>query len=84
MKLIRYFTTAAAFKNELDKACGPKERNALLAKLTSTLESIRSPLRTAEAFGIEEMIDPRNTRQLACEARFPFLFIVHTGCALTL
>ena len=60
----------AAFKAELDKTNSPQERKALLAKLTSTLEDIRSPLRTAEVFGIEEIIDPRQTRRLACEVRF--------------
>lgn len=59
----------AAFKAELDKTSSAPERKALLIKLTSTLEAIRSPLRTAEAFGIEEMIDPRDTRRLACEVR---------------
>ncbi|GAJ98057.1 hypothetical protein [Geomicrobium sp. JCM 19055] len=31
------------------------------------MESIRSPFRTAEAFGIEEIIDPRDTRPLLCD-----------------
>jgi len=31
------------------------------------LEQYRSPLRTAEAFGIEEVIDPRDTRPLLCD-----------------
>lgn len=60
---------SAAFKAELDQTASPAERKALLVKLTATLESIRSPLRTAEAFGIEEIIDPRDTRRLACEVR---------------
>ena len=31
------------------------------------MEVYRSPLRTAEAFGIEEIIDPRDTRPLLCD-----------------
>jgi len=31
------------------------------------LNELRSPFRTAEAFGIEEIIDPRDTRPLLCE-----------------
>jgi hypothetical protein len=31
------------------------------------LEKYRSPLRTAEAFGVEEVIDPRDTRPLLCD-----------------
>ena len=31
------------------------------------LEQYRSPLRIAEAFGVEEIIDPRDTRPLLCE-----------------
>jgi hypothetical protein len=28
---------------------------------------VRSPFRVAEAFGVEEIIDPRDTRPLLCE-----------------
>jgi hypothetical protein len=28
---------------------------------------VRSPFRTAEIFGIEEIIDPRDTRPLLCD-----------------
>jgi len=31
------------------------------------MESVRSPFKTAEAFLIEEIIDPRDTRKLLCE-----------------
>jgi len=31
------------------------------------LERLRSPFRTAEAFLVEEIIDPRDTRPLLCE-----------------
>lgn len=31
------------------------------------MNAIRSPFRTAEAFLVEELIDPRDTRPLLCE-----------------
>ena len=31
------------------------------------MNAIRSPFRTAEAFGVEEIIDPRDTRPFLCE-----------------
>ena len=31
------------------------------------MRSLTSPFRTAEAFGIDEVIDPRDTRRLLCE-----------------
>jgi hypothetical protein len=31
------------------------------------LNKLRSPFRTAEAFWVEEIIDPRDTRKLLCE-----------------
>ena len=31
------------------------------------MEKVRSPFRTAESFLAEEIIDPRDTRQLLCE-----------------
>ncbi|RUP43354.1 ClpP/crotonase-like domain-containing protein, partial [Jimgerdemannia flammicorona] len=55
----------AAYKRQL-AAAGPK-REELKAQLLSQFESIRSPLRTAEAFDIPEIIDPRDTRKRACE-----------------
>ena len=36
-------------------------------KLLSKFEAVRSPIRTAEAFDIPEMIDPRDTRPVLCE-----------------
>lgn len=40
---------------------------ALRAEIQSRLDAVRSPFRTAERFGIEEIIDPRDTRPLLCE-----------------
>ena len=36
------------------------------AEIEARLEALESPLRTAEAFGVEEIIDPRKTRELLC------------------
>lgn len=57
----------AAYRAELDAAPDEAARAALLAELTATLERVRSPFRTAEAFLVEELIDPRDTRPLLCE-----------------
>ncbi len=54
----------AAFKRELEAADDP---GALRDEILARFETIRSPLRTAETFGIEEVIDPRDTRPLLCE-----------------
>jgi len=51
----------AAYRRELDAA---PDRAALLAEIERRLNAVRSPFRTAEAFGIEEIIDPRDTRPL--------------------
>jgi acetyl-CoA carboxylase carboxyltransferase component len=54
----------AAYKAELDAA---PDREALLAEIGARLNRMRSPLRSAERFQIEEIIDPRDTRRLLCE-----------------
>jgi acetyl-CoA carboxylase carboxyltransferase component len=53
-----------AFKRRLVEAGdeAEKEKAAILARL----ESVRSPFRTAEAFGVEEIVDPADTRPLLC------------------
>ncbi len=51
----------AAYKRQLQASADP---DALRAELEEKLASLRSPLLTAEAFGIEEIIDPRDTRPL--------------------
>jgi acetyl-CoA carboxylase carboxyltransferase component len=53
-----------AYRRELEASDNPKE---LLAEILERMESVRSPIRTAEAFGVEEIIDPRDTRPLLCE-----------------
>jgi acetyl-CoA carboxylase carboxyltransferase component len=54
----------AAFKGALADAEDPA---ALRAQIQATLDAVRSPFRTAEAFLVEEIIDPRDTRPLLCE-----------------
>ena len=54
----------AAYKRDIESASDPEARRH---EIEAKLDSLRSPFRTAEAFGIEEIIDPRDTRPLACE-----------------
>jgi acetyl-CoA carboxylase carboxyltransferase component len=54
----------AAYRRQIEAAADP---DALRAELEAKLASLRSPLLTAEAFGIEEIIDPRDTRPLLVE-----------------
>jgi acetyl-CoA carboxylase carboxyltransferase component len=51
----------AAYRADIEAADDPK---AKLAEIEERLNRLRSPLRTAEAFWIEEIIDPRETRKL--------------------
>jgi acetyl-CoA carboxylase carboxyltransferase component len=53
-----------AYKRDLEASSDPEE---LRQKLLAQLQSVTSPFRTAEKFGIEEIIDPRETRPLLCE-----------------
>ncbi len=54
----------AAYRREIEAAPDPDGRRR---EIEDTLDRVRSPLRTAEAFGVEEIIDPRDTRELVCE-----------------
>jgi len=54
----------AAYRADLEAAEDPA---ALLADIRQRLDAVRSPFRTAERFGIEEIIDPRETRPLLCD-----------------
>jgi acetyl-CoA carboxylase carboxyltransferase component len=54
----------AAYRGELEASDNPK---ALLKDITERLNRVRSPFRTAEKFGIEDIIDPRDTRPMLCE-----------------
>jgi acetyl-CoA carboxylase carboxyltransferase component len=54
----------AAFKRQLQAAADP---DALRRELEEKLASLRDPILTAESFGVEEIIDPRDTRPLLVE-----------------
>ena len=54
----------AAYKRDIEASADPDARRR---ELEDMLEKYRSPLRTAEAFGVEEVIDPRDTRPLVCD-----------------
>jgi len=54
----------AAYRAEIAAADDP---DAKLKQIAQRLEQLRSPFRSAEAFLIEEIIDPRDTRPLLCE-----------------
>jgi acetyl-CoA carboxylase carboxyltransferase component len=51
----------AAYRRELEAA---PDRAELQRQIEARLSALRSPFRTAEAFGIEEIIDPRDTRPI--------------------
>ena len=54
----------AAYRNEIETASDPQAKRI---EIERRLEHYRSPFRTAESFGVEEIIDPRDTRPLLCE-----------------
>ena len=54
----------AAYKAQLEAAADP---DALRAEIEQRLTARQSPFKTAEAFLVEEIIDPRDTRPLLCE-----------------
>lgn len=54
----------AAYRRDLEAADDPVK---LRAEINERLNRVRSPFRTAEKFGIEEIIDPRDTRKVLCE-----------------
>ncbi|MDA8108127.1 MAG: propionyl-CoA carboxylase [Betaproteobacteria bacterium] len=54
---------AAAFRREIEMAADPKARER---ELEAELRAQASPFRTAEAFGVEEIVDPRETRPYLC------------------
>ena len=53
----------AAYKRDLANSPDP---DALRARIMEQMNAVRSPFRTAEAFGIEHIIDPRETRPILC------------------
>jgi len=54
----------AAYRRDIESAADPAARRRELEEM---LNEYRSPFRTAEAFGIEEIIDPRDTRPILCD-----------------
>ncbi len=54
----------AAYRAQLEAADDPA---ALRAEIEAKLAARQSPFKTAEAFLVEEIIDPRDTRPLLCE-----------------
>lgn len=54
---------AAAYKREIEAAPDPAKK---MAELEAMLQRFASPFRTAEAFSVEDVIDPRETRQRLC------------------
>ncbi len=54
----------AAYRREIEAAPDPDARRR---EIEERLHQYRSPFRTAESFGIEEIIDPRDTRPLLCD-----------------
>ena len=58
----------AAFRVELEQSEDPV---ALRAQIDEQMNAIRSPFNTAARFGIEEIIDPRETRPVSVRLRQP-------------
>jgi acetyl-CoA carboxylase carboxyltransferase component len=54
----------AAYRADLERSDDPA---ALLAEIRGKLDAVRNPMRTAERFGVEEIIDPRESRPLLCD-----------------
>ena len=50
-----------------DAATTAQQLAARLEEIRGRLNLLRSPFRTAEKFGVEDIIDPRDTRPLLCE-----------------
>jgi acetyl-CoA carboxylase carboxyltransferase component len=54
----------AAYRRELEAAPDPAAKRD---EIHARLDAVQSPFRTAERFGVEEIIDPRDTRPLLCD-----------------
>lgn len=64
---------AAAYKRELEESANPLERQE---ELEAYYQQLSSPFRTAERFGVIDIIKPRETRSLLCDW-------VQDACAVT-
>lgn len=54
----------AAFRAEIEASA---DREATIERLANELDALGSPFRTAEHFGVQDLIDPRDTRALLCD-----------------
>jgi len=54
----------AAYRAEIEAAADPRAKRA---EIEERVRGFASPLRSAEKFDVEEIIDPRDTRKLLCE-----------------
>ena len=54
----------AAYRREIDAAPDPEAKRE---EIERRLQAIASPFRTAEAFNIEDIIDPRDSRPILCD-----------------
>jgi acetyl-CoA carboxylase carboxyltransferase component len=54
----------AAYRREIETAPDPEAKRKEIEK---RLKDLSSPFRTAHNYGVEEIIDPRNTRPLLCK-----------------
>jgi acetyl-CoA carboxylase carboxyltransferase component len=54
----------AAFRREIEAAPDPKAKEA---EIEAEIRGYVSPFRTAEAFAVEDLIDPRETRPYLCQ-----------------
>jgi acetyl-CoA carboxylase carboxyltransferase component len=54
----------AAYRREIEAAPDPEAKRK---EIEARLKALASPFRTAHQFGIEEIIDPRDTRPLLCK-----------------
>jgi len=55
---------SAAYKRELENAEDPEARRK---ELEEYYDRLQSPFRTAERFGVHDIIDPRDTRPILCD-----------------
>jgi acetyl-CoA carboxylase carboxyltransferase component len=55
---------SAAYRRVIDESDDPQAKRQ---EIEARLDALASPFRTAEAFNIEEIIDPRDTRPMLCE-----------------
>lgn len=54
----------AAYRRDLEASDDPQ---ALRSEILEKLDRLRNPFRTAEIFGVEQIIDPRETRERLCD-----------------